>query len=144
RDGVDVALAEHVLGVAKVSLMRAVVRGRLSKHADAMARRPGLAVIALLIPLALAAAPSAGSISFDRNTANEVRHDFLPANAGWVDQTGLRHILLIHTPATLHARSLEQLFWNRSVDDVLYYGQASQIDAFGNRRVNATRDGRLV
>src|SRR4029450_8097836 len=94
----------------------------------------------------LAGAASAGSVSFDRNTANEIRHDFLPANAGWMDQTGLRRILLIHppAPATLHARSLEQLFWNRSVGDVLYYGQASQIDAFGNRRVNAARDGRFV
>jgi hypothetical protein len=52
--------------------------------------------------------------------------------------------LLIHTPATLHARLLEQLFWNRSVDEVLYFGQAYQIDAFGNRRVNPARDGRLV
>ncbi|MGN6430479.1 MAG: hypothetical protein ACTHNB_07050, partial [Gaiellaceae bacterium] len=135
---------EHALGVANGSLMIALVAGLLSALAAAIAWRARLAVIALLVSLALAGAASAGSISFDRNTANEIRHDFLPANAGWVDQTGLRHILLIHTPATLHARSLEQLFWNRSVDDVLYYGQASQVDAFGNRRVNAARDGRFV
>lgn len=135
---------EHSLGVANGSLTIALVAGLLSALAAAIAWRARLAVIALLVSLALAGAASAGSISFDRNTANEIRHDFLPANAGWVDQTGLRHILLIHTPATLHARSLEQLFWNRSVDDVLYYGQASQVDAFGNRRVNAARDGRFV
>lgn len=124
--------------------MIALVAALLSALAVAIAWRAQLAALALLGSLVLAGAASAGSISFDRNTANEIRHDFLPANAGWIDQTGLRHILLMHTPATLHARSLEQLFWNRSVDDVLYYGQASQIDAFGNRRVNAARDGRFV
>ena len=135
---------EHALGVANGSFVIALVAGLLSALAAAIAWRARLAVVALLVSLVLAGAASAGSISFDRNTANEIRHDFLPANAGWVDQTGLRHILLIHTPATLHARSLEQLFWNRSIDYVLYYGQASQVDAFGNRRVNAAPDGRLV
>jgi len=51
---------------------------------------------------------------------------------------------LIHTPATLHARSLEQLFWNRSIDDVLYFEQATELDAFGNLRVSPARDGRFV
>jgi hypothetical protein len=135
---------EHALGVANGSLTIALVAGLLSALAAAIAWRARLVVLALLVSLALAGAASAGSISFDQNTAKEIRHDFLPANAGWIDQTGLRHILLIHTPATLHARSLEQLFWNRSVDGVLYYGQASQVDAFGNRRVNSARDGRFV
>ncbi len=135
---------EHALGVANGSLTIALVAGLLSALAAAIAWRAQLAAVALLVSLVLAGAASAGSVSFDQNTAKEIRHDFLPANAGWVDQTGLRHVLLIHTPATLHARSLEQLFWNRSVDDVLYYAQASQVDAFGNRRVNAAPDGRFV
>jgi hypothetical protein len=135
---------EHVLGVANGSLVIALVAAVLSTVAAAIAWRMQLAALALLVSLVLAGAASAGSISFDRNTANSVRHDFLPADAGWVDDTGLRHILLIHTPATLHARSLEQLFWNRSVDDVVYFGRASQVDAFGNRRVNPARDGRFV
>jgi hypothetical protein len=135
---------EHSLGVANGSLAIAVVAALLSLLAAAIAWRARLAVLALAFSVALAAAASAGSISFDRNTANTVRTDFLPADAGWIDHAGLRHVLLIHTPATLHARSLEQLFWNRSVDEVLYFGQASQIDAFGNRRVKPGRDGRLV
>jgi hypothetical protein len=135
---------EHSLGVANGSLVIALVAAVLSALAAAMAWRTQLAALALIVSLVLAGAASAGSISFDRNTANEIRHDFLPADTGWVDHTGLRHIMLIHTPATLHARSLEQLFWNRSIENVLYYGPASQIDAFGNRRVHAARDGRFV
>jgi hypothetical protein len=135
---------EHALGVANGSLMIALVAAMLSALAAAIAWRTQLAALALIVSLVLAGAASAGSISFDRNTASEIRDEFLPARTDWIDHTGLRHILLIHTPATLHARSLEQLFWNRSVDDVLYYGQASQVDAFGNRRVHAARDGRFV
>jgi hypothetical protein len=135
---------EHSLGLANGSLVIAVVAGLLSALAAAIAWRPRLATYALAFSLALAAAASAGSVSFDRNTANSVRNDFLPADAGWVDHSGLHHVLLLHTPATLHARSLEQLFWNRSIDDVLYFEQASQVDAFGNRRVKPARDGRLV
>jgi hypothetical protein len=135
---------EHALGVANGSLVIALVAAVLSALAAAIAWRTQLAAVAFLVSLVLAGAASAGSISFDRNTANEIRHEFLPAHTDWIDRTGLRHILLIHTPATLHARSLEQLFWNRSVDDVLYYDQASEVDAFGNRRVHAARDGRFV
>ena len=135
---------EHSLGLANGSLTIAVVAALLSALAAGIAWRPRLATYALAFSLALAAAASAGSVSFDRNTANTVRGDFLPADAGWVDHSGLRHVLLIHTPATLHARSLEQLFWNRSIDDVLYFGQATEVDAFGNRRVSPAADGRLV
>jgi hypothetical protein len=135
---------EHSLGVANGSLAIALVAGLLSVLAAAIAWRVRLAALAFALSLALAVAASAGSVSFDRNTANSVRSDFLPADASWIDHSGLSHVLLIHTPATLHARSLEQLFWNRSVDDVLYFGPASPVDAFGNRRVKAARDGRLV
>jgi hypothetical protein len=135
---------EHSFGLANGSLAIAVVAGLLSVLAAAIAWRPRLATYALAFSLALAAAASAGSVSFDRNTANTVRNAFLPADASWVDHSGLRHVLLIHTPATLHARSLEQLFWNRSVDDVLYFEQATELDAFGNRRVRPARDGRFV
>jgi Dolichyl-phosphate-mannose-protein mannosyltransferase len=135
---------EHTFGVANGSLVIAGVAALLSVLAAAIVWRPRLAVLALVFSLSLAAAASAGSVSFDRNTAQTIRADFLPADAGWVDHAGLRHVLLVHTPATLHARSLEQLFWNRSVEDVLYFSRASQIDAFGNRRVKAAPDGRLV
>ena len=135
---------EHALGLANGSLAIAAVAALLSGLAAGIVWRARFATLALAVSLALAAAASAGSVSFDQNTANTIRGDFLPADASWIDHSRLRHVLLIHTPATLHARSLEQLFWNRSVDEVLYFDQASQIDAFGNQRVKAARDGRLV
>jgi hypothetical protein len=68
----------------------------------------------------------------------------LPADARWIDHSGLHHVLLIQTPATPHARAHEQLFWNRSLDDVLFFGRASLIDAFGSRRVSTDATGQLV
>lgn len=135
---------EHAIGVANGSLVIALVAALLSAVAAALAWRGRLAVLAIGLSLVIASAASAASISFDRNTVQSVRADFLPPDASWIDHSGLRHVLLIHTPATTHARSHEQLFWNRTLDDVLFFERASEIDAFGSRRVNAAADGRLV
>jgi len=135
---------EHALGAANGSLVIAIVAALLSALAVGIALRARLAVLALGLTLTAAFAASAGSISFDNHTAHNVRHDFLPADTRWIDHSGLRHVLLIQTPGTEHARAHEQLFWNRSLDDVLFFDRASLIDAFGKRRVAAAPDGRLV
>ena len=135
---------EHAVGEANGSLLIAIVAALLSVLAAAVAWRARLAVLALGLTLVTAAAASAGSISFDHHVAANVRHDYLPSDARWIDHSGLRHVLLIQTPATPHARAHEQLFWNRSIDDILFFDSASPIDAFGNRRVKAAADGRLV
>ena len=135
---------EHAVGVANGSLVIAGAAALLSVLAAAVAWRGRLAVLALGLSLATAVAASAGSMSFDHQVSKSVRSTYLPADARWIDHSGLQHVLLIQTLATPHARAHEALFWNRSVDDVLYFGQASLIDAFGNRRVAAAADGRLV
>jgi hypothetical protein len=135
---------EHAIGVANGSLVIAIVAALLSVVAVGVAWRGPLAVLALTLSLATAVAASAGSISFDRQVSKSVRSIYLPADARWIDHSGLHNVLLIQTPATPHARAHEELFWNRSLADVLYFGEASTIDAFGNRRVTAAADGRLV
>jgi hypothetical protein len=135
---------EHAIGVANGSLIVAVAAAVLSAIAAAIAWRARLAVLALGLSLLLLAAASAGSISFDHRVSKNVRATYLPPDARWIDHSGLTHVLLIHTPATPHARSHEELFWNRSLDDVLFFDQASPIDAFGATRVQAAADGRLV
>ena len=135
---------EHAIGAANGSLAIAAAAALLSLLAAAIAWRSRLAVLAIGLTLATALAASAGSISFDHHVSKNVRHTLLPADARWIDHSGLHHVLLIQTPATLHARAHEQLFWNESIDDVLFFGQASPIDAFGNHRVAAAADGRLV
>jgi hypothetical protein len=135
---------EHAVGEANGSLLIAIAAALLSVLAVAVAWRARFAVLALGLTLVTAAAASAGSISFDHHVAKNVRRDYLPSDARWIDHSGLRHVFLIQTPATPHARAHEQLFWNRSIDDILFFDSASPIDAFGNRRVTAAADGRLV
>jgi hypothetical protein len=135
---------EHVMGEANGSLVIAIAAAFLSVLAVGVAWRARFAVLALGLTLVTAAAASAGSISFDHHVSQNVRRDYLPADARWIDHSGLRHVLLVQTPATPHARAHEQLFWNRSIDDILFLDSASPIDAFGNRRVAAAADGRLV
>ena len=135
---------EHALGEANGSLVIAIAAALLSVLAVGVAWRARFAVLALGLTLVTAAAASAGSVSFDHHVSQNVRRDYLPSDARWIDHSGLRHVLLVQTPATPHARAHEQLFWNRSIDDVLFFDSASPIDAFGNSRVTAAADGRLV
>jgi hypothetical protein len=135
---------EHAIGVANGSLVIAIAAALLSVLAAAIAFRARLAVLGLGLSLVLAAAASAGSVSFDHHVATSVRASYLPSDARWIDHSGLRHVLLIQTPGTPHARAHEELFWNRSLDDVVFLDQASGIDAFGSKRVKVASDGRFV
>ena len=135
---------EHAIGVANGSFLIALVAAALSVLAAALAWRRQLALLAIAVSLVLAAAASAGSVSFDRHVSKSVRASYLPTDARWIDHSGLRNVLLIQTPGTPHARAHEQLFWNRSLADVLFLDQASGIDAFGSKRVHVDRRGRLL
>jgi Dolichyl-phosphate-mannose-protein mannosyltransferase len=135
---------EHAIGVADGSLVIAIVAAVLSALAAAIVWRARLAVLAIGLALLLSLSASAGSISFDHHVSRNVRADYLPADARWIDHARLGAVLLVQTPATLHARAHEQLFWNRSLADVVFFDQASPIDAFGAKRLTATRNGRLV
>jgi len=135
---------EHAVGEVNGSTVIAIAAALLSVLAVALAWRARLVLVALAVTLALAAAASAGSVSFDHHDAHDVRVAYLPADESWVDHSGLQHVLLIHTPATTHARSHELMFWNRSIDDILFYDKASNVDVFGNRRVMPDSRGRFV
>jgi hypothetical protein len=135
---------EHAVGVANGSLVVALVAAVLSVVAAAIAWRARLALVAIAVSLVLAAAASAGCVSVDNHVVKSVRTTYLPRDARWIDHSGLKHVLLVQTPGTLHARAHEQLFWNESLDDVLFYDQATGIDAFGSKRIAADAKGRLL
>ncbi len=135
---------EHAIGVANGSLVVAVVAALLSVLAVGIAWRGRLAVPALAVTLLLACAASAGSVAFDHHVSRAVRASYLPPDARWIDHSGLKHVLLVQTPGTPHARAHEELFWNRSLDTVLFFDQASAIDAFGHPQLTTDARGRLV
>jgi hypothetical protein len=135
---------EHAVGAATGSLVIAIVAALLSALAAAIAWRGRLAVAALALTLLLAGVASAGSASFDNRVARSVRASFLPPDARWVDHSGLKHVLLVQTPGSPHARAHEVMFWNRSVNDVAFFDGATAIDAFGHDQLATDARGRLL
>ncbi len=135
---------EKAVGIGDGSLAVALAAAALACIAAGAAFRARLAYVAVAATLAASCAVSVASVSFDHVVARSVRSTLLPPDARWIDHAGLGKTTLIQTPATPHARAHEQLFWNRSLDRVLFLDEASPIDAFGSPKVHVAQDGRLV
>jgi hypothetical protein len=135
---------EKAVGIGDGSLAVALAAAALACIAAGAAFRARLTYVAVAATLAASCAVSVASVSFDHVVVRSVRSTLLPPDARWIDHAGLGKTTLIQTPATPHARAHEQLFWNRSLDRVLFLDEASPIDAFGSPRVGVAPDGRLV
>src|SRR5512140_561704 len=123
---------EKAAGVGDGSLAIALGVALLACLAIGAAYRSRLVWAAVGASLLASCAISAGAVSFDHHVVKNVRATFLPADARWVDHSGLRGVTLIQTPATPHARAHEELFWNSSLTGLAFLDQASPIDAFGD------------
>ncbi len=135
---------EKAVGVDTGSLAVAVAVALLSLLAIAVAWRARLAPVAVGAALFFVGASSVGAISFDHHVATSVRRDYLPTDARWIDHAGLGPSVLIQTPTTPHARAHEELFWNTSLEDVVFLDGATGIDAFGSKIVRLRDDGAMT
>jgi hypothetical protein len=135
---------EKAVGIGDGSLAIALAAAALALLAAGTAFRARLAWAAVAATFVASCAVSVGAVSFDHRVAANVRATYLPPDARWIDHAKLGDATLIHTPATPHARSHEQLFWNRSLKKLAFLDRASQIDAFDSPRVRVADDGRLV
>jgi hypothetical protein len=135
---------EKAVGIGDGSLAVALVAAALACLAAGTAFRARLAHVAVVATLVASCAVSVAAVSFDRVVVRSVRATYLPPDARWIDHARLGPTTLIQTPATPHARAHEQLFWNRSLERLLFLDGASGIDAFGSPRVHVAADGRLV
>ena len=136
---------EREIGYDDGSLALAAAVALLSLLAAALAFRPRAAA-----PLALGAAAilvgtaSAGAFVFDADNAPKVRNSYLPADARWVDHAQVGEVTYLQTPGGPRELAFSQLFWNRSVGDVVRLPRANTIDAFSQPFVRVERDGTLV
>jgi hypothetical protein len=135
---------EKAVGIGDGSLFIALAAAVLACLAAAVAFRPRLAWAAVGSTFVASCAISIGAVSFDHHVVSTVRATYLPPDARWVDHAGVGDTTLVHTPATPHARTHEQLFWNLSLKRAVFLDQASPVDAFGRPRVKAADDGRLL
>ncbi len=135
---------EKAIGIGNGALVVALVASGLALLGAAVGLRPWLARWAVGASIAAAVLVSFGAVAFDSHVVRSVRSSLLPADARWVDHSGLGDVTLVQTPATPHAAADEQLFWNRSLKQLYFLDDATAIDAFGSPRVKAARDGSLV
>ncbi|MDQ3777515.1 MAG: hypothetical protein M3310_01405, partial [Actinomycetota bacterium] len=97
--------------VAALSIALNVAVGR-------SARTGPVAVVAAAATLLVAASAFAQIASSER--AARTRATYLPQTPSWVDSAAPRGSALLVTPGSPRELGFENLFWNRSVDDVLY------------------------
>jgi len=96
--------------------------------------------LAILFSSGLAAA----GVVFDQENARSVRHSFLPADPSWVDHAHVGHVALLRNIAGVRGSAFQQLFWNRSVKELLLMPGASEIDPFRADRIEVADDGSLM
>jgi hypothetical protein len=96
--------------------------------------------LAILFSSGLAAA----GIVFDQENARAVRQSFLPADPSWVDHAHVGHVALLRNIAGVRGGAFQQLFWNRSVKELLLMPGAPEIDPFRADRVQVADDGSLM
>lgn len=98
----------------------------------------------LAVAIAVSAGLSVGAYLSDRTNAREVREARLPAAKDWLDRAGIGPTAVLHPPGAERAPALQQLFWNRSLDQVVELEGADPLDFFATTRARISRDGRLL
>ena len=136
---------EKRIGYDDGSLALAAAVALLSLLAAGLAFRPRLAApLALGAATLLAATASAAAFAFDADNVPKVRGSYLPADARWVDHAHVGPVTYLQTPGGPRELAFSQLFWNRSIGDVVRLPRGNKIDAFHQPLVRIADDGALV
>jgi hypothetical protein len=133
------------IGSVDAALAVALAAAVLSALALALARlRPRGTGVALVVALTTGALASFGASAADRANSDAVRSAFLPERLTWVDDASTGRVALLQLPFADAGRALDQLFWNRSVREVLTIGDAEAVDAYGSQSVRVSPAGQLL
>jgi hypothetical protein len=128
-------------GSLAVALAATVAVGALV----ACTARPRVATAAgISLALVLCSGFAAAGVVFDQENARSVRHAFLPADPSWVDHANVGDVALLRNIAGVRGGAFQQLFWNRSVKELLLMPGAPEIDPFRADRVQVADDGSLM
>jgi hypothetical protein len=132
----DVGLASLLFaaGAAVFSLAGVLAMFRLR------ARTP---VVLALATVACLAASVVVVVNDHRNTT-QVREIILPGDPSWIDASGIEDVAFLQTPLGNRGFATEQLFWNRSVEDLLVLPETTPVDAFSFDLVRIASDGSLL
>jgi hypothetical protein len=140
-----VSKLETTVGTANGSLVVAALIALLALAAAALAFRPRVAgASAIALSVAFLGAVDAGAFSLDREVSRHARATYLPADARWVDHSGLKDVTVVQTPGSPRPLALEQLFWNTSITQLVRLRRVEALDAFAEPRALIAPDGTLM
>lgn len=133
---------ERYLGIGNGALLFALGALVLSLAGFVLmlARRPALVLVLALVAMV---GVSAYAFDFDRTSARTMRENVLPRDFRWVDDARIGNVAMLLLPGAERGRSLDQLFWNRSITDVFRLG-ASKIDGYAQPEISVSDDGRIL
>ena len=135
---------QEALGYANGSLVVAAIVALLAAAAVLVAWRPRFALPALGAMGVLLALVAAGAWDLDARYSQRARETYFPADARWIDNAGLGEATFVNTPGSRRELPLEQMFWNRSVTELVRLRGADGPDTFGAPRVRVTDRGTLL
>ena len=126
------------------STLVAAAVGILSVVAVVASRRPRIGTpVALGLAMLATGVASAGAVAFDVDNTGLAKRAYLPSDPSWVDRAGLGNVALVQAWGGTRAASLQELFWNRSLDRVLLLPGGAPIDHYGDEQLKVGADGTL-
>lgn len=138
-------LEELVGDTSGAALLAAALAGASLLTAIAASTRPRVGTpVVLALALGFSALGAAGATSFDLRNTERTRAALLPPDRSWVDHAADGPVTLLRTPGGVRTETLEQLFWNRSVDRVAVLPGAVQLDGFQADEVKVGADGAIA
>ena len=100
--------------------------------------------VGIALAILLSSGLGAAAVVFDQENSHNVREAFLPADRSWVDHAHLGDVTLLRNIAGVRGGAYQQLFWNRSVKELLLMPGAAEIDPFQEDRVHVADDGSIM
>jgi hypothetical protein len=134
---------ERAIGTVNGSFVLAGLAAAGAAGAVLVSRRGG-GRYAFGASLAFLVLASFGAMISDSANAQHIRDQYLPANASWVDASGLNNVTLLQTVGSPPASALEQLYWNRAITGEALVGDALPTDVYAAPRIRVARDGTLL
>ena len=137
-------LEELVGDSAGAALLVAAVAGVCLLMAIAASMRPRIGTpVVVAIALTLSGLVAAGATSFDLRNTEAIRTAMLPTDPSWIDGADLGSVTLLRTPGGIRTETLEQLFWNPSVERVAVLPGVVRLDAFQADDARVAPDGSI-
>jgi len=108
-------------------------------------RRPRVGTpVALALALLATGVASAGAVAMVVGSTHDERKLLLPRDASWVDHARVGRTVLLQSTGGARMPSLQELFWNRSIDRVMLLPGALPIDGYRSQRVRVAGNGTLL